>query len=56
MGIYIYENIAWFYLKKGQINKCIHYLKEGKKKKAPKYGAKYFKELKDHPDYHKLFD
>jgi len=56
----IYENLAWFYLKKGQINEAIHYLKEARKKGHPGFigikNSKYFKKLKDNPDFIKLFN
>ncbi|MFX0102149.1 MAG: leucine-rich repeat domain-containing protein [Candidatus Hodarchaeota archaeon] len=51
----IFENLAWYFLKKGQVDECIQYLKDGKKNKAPKFSAQYFTELKDHPDYEELF-
>jgi len=56
----IYENIAWYFLKKEKIDEAIHYLKEAKKKSHPGFKtikeSKFFKSLKDNPDFLKLFD
>ncbi|MFX1583831.1 MAG: hypothetical protein ACFFDL_04490 [Promethearchaeota archaeon] len=56
----IYENLAWFYLKKGQIEKVIQYLKEAKKKGHPGFkelkNSKYFKKIRDNPDFISLFN
>ncbi|GAG21785.1 unnamed protein product, partial [marine sediment metagenome] len=56
----IYENIAWYFLKKEKIEESIHYLKEAKRKSHPGLKtikeSKYFKSLKDNPDFLKLFD
>ncbi len=56
----IYENIAWYFLKKEKINEAIHYLKEAKKKSHPGFKtikeSKSFKPLKDNPDFLKLFN
>ncbi len=56
----IYENIAWYFLKMGIIDKAIYYLKEAKKYSHPGFGAikdsKYFSSIADNPDFLKLFD
>ncbi|MFX1354068.1 MAG: tetratricopeptide repeat protein, partial [Promethearchaeota archaeon] len=56
----IYENLAWFYLKKGQIKEAINYLKEAKKNGHPGFkeikNSKYFKKLKSNSDFIKLFN
>jgi len=56
----IYENLAWFYLKKGQIEEAINFLKKAKKKGHPGFkeikNSKYFKKLKNNPDFIKLFN
>ncbi|MGB5912577.1 MAG: hypothetical protein WBH31_15400 [Promethearchaeia archaeon] len=56
----IYENLAWFYLKKGQIKEVIYYLKEAKRKGHPGFrglkNSKYFKKLRDNPDFLSLFN
>ncbi len=54
-----YENVAWYYLKKGDINDTIFYLKEARKNNHPAFKAlkdsKYFSKLKDNPDFQNLF-
>jgi len=56
----IYENIAWYFLKKEKIDEAIHYLKEAKRKSHPGFKtireSKYFKSLKDNPDFLKIFN
>ena len=56
----IYENLAWYYLKKGQIKEAIQYLKEAKKKGHPGFkelkNSKYFKKLRENPDFIRLFN
>jgi tetratricopeptide (TPR) repeat protein len=56
----IYENIAWYFLKKEKIDETIHYLKEAKRKSHPGFKAiresKYFKSLKDNLDFLKIFN
>ncbi|HDZ17897.1 MAG TPA: hypothetical protein ENI29_22535 [bacterium] len=56
----IYENIAWYFLKKEKIDESIYYLKEAKNKSHPGFmtirESKYFKPLKDNPEFLKLFN
>ncbi|KKN08464.1 hypothetical protein LCGC14_1056500 [marine sediment metagenome] len=56
----IYENIAWYFLKKEKIKETLHYLEEAKKKSHPGFESiresKYFKPLKDNPEFLKIFD
>ncbi len=56
----IYENIAWYFLKKEKIDETIQYLKEAKRKSHPGFKtikeSKYFKSLKDNPDFLKIFN
>jgi len=55
----IFENIAWYYLKKKQQDKAIYYLKEAKNRGHTgfvKHKDSYFKALADNPQFLKLFD
>ncbi|MFX1450872.1 MAG: tetratricopeptide repeat protein [Promethearchaeota archaeon] len=56
----IFENIAWYYLKKDEINEAIYYLKQAKRLGHPGFQglktSKYFKKLWKNPDFLKLFD
>ena len=56
MHLGIYENIAWYYLKKDQIDEAIRYLKISKKKIGKVEDIKYFKALADHPEFKKLME
>nr|AKC94919.1 putative actin-related protein [uncultured organism] len=57
---HIFANIAWYYLKKEQINDAIYYLKEAKNKGYLGFmklkDSKYFRALADNPEFLKLFD
>ena len=56
----IYENLAWYYLKKEATKKAINYLKKAKVNGHPEFmkikNSKYFRALADNPEFLKLFD
>jgi len=55
----IFENIAWYFLKKGQQDKAIYYLKEAKNRGHTgfvKNKDSYFKALADNPEFLKLIE
>lgn len=56
----IFENLAWYYLKKGDYINCLHYLKEAKKRGHPLFDAiktsPHFRELGEKNEFLKLFE
>jgi len=56
----IYENLAWYYLKKGEIEGAIKNLKKAKEHNHPRFreikNSKYFKSLIKNPDFLLLFE
>lgn len=56
----IYENLAWYYLKRNEIEEAIYHLKEAKRKKHPGFMAikdsKEFKALRNNPAFIRLFE
>ncbi|MFX0135269.1 MAG: hypothetical protein ACFFDN_16615 [Candidatus Hodarchaeota archaeon] len=56
----IFENIAWYYLKKDEPDNAIYYLKQAKRTGHPGFQglktSKYFKKLWKNPDFQRLFD